>query len=598
MNAVQTDWDNGAAHEHQSAVVILHRLLRGKYILTISLALILGLFGAGVGYKSKQPQYESFGQIRIQPSLPKVLFSSEQNSATQMFSSFVNTQALLIKNPGVIQRALESDEWKSVSHLTDVKAPFDVRKLLKVNTSRTAQQIIVVSYSDENARVSAMLVNAVMVSYMAQFENEGSIDNPQIRNILNQREDELIALRDTYNTEILTIAGRYNTENLQPLVEAALEKINQLESQRDLYVEQRNRYEQNIARGSEGSSESMTAEQAAFDDPMIAGLVLRGRELTEARDEMMIAEGLREGHRDVQRLTSMIDNNQRKIDERLEELQSGDETLILVDTEGNAVPTGAELESRISKLDSDISLARATSKKLFEDTIELKDVWNKRVQVLTSIAQVAQRLDQIETESKVKDTGQITGKISIVGLAIPPVEPTSDSRIKMAAAGFVGLGSLPVMVILALGFFSHRVQYSDDDILMGSGAGIVGMLPDLGDSLSDRELAAASAFAVHQIRSQLQIKNSQRENRVYGVTSPAPQDGKTSLIIALGLSFAESGSRTLLVDMDFIGRGLSVHFGHPNAPSLADSLLSSEEIDSLIHETEFDGLSVLPAGFG
>ena len=93
MNAVQTDWDNGAAHEHQSAVVILHRLLRGKYILTISLALILGLFGAGVGYKSKQPQYESFGQIRIQPSLPKVLFSSEQNSATQMFSSFVNTQA-------------------------------------------------------------------------------------------------------------------------------------------------------------------------------------------------------------------------------------------------------------------------------------------------------------------------------------------------------------------------------------------------------------------------------------------------------------------------------------------------------------------------
>jgi capsular exopolysaccharide synthesis family protein len=168
----------------------------------------------------------------------------------------------------------------------------------------------------------------------------------------------------------------------------------------------------------------------------------------------------------------------------------------------------------------------------------------------------------------------------------------------MAVVGFVWAWSLPIMAVMALGFFSHRIQYSDDGILTSTGAGIVGMLPDLGNGLTDHEIATASAFAVHQIRSQLQILNSQSETMVYGVTSPAPQDGKTSLIIAMGLSFAESGDRTLLVDLDFIGRGLSVHFGYPDAPSLAEVLESHDEVEEQICDTEFDNLSILPAGFG
>jgi Mrp family chromosome partitioning ATPase len=44
---------------------------------------------------------------------------------------------------------------------------------------------------------------------------------------------------------------------------------------------------------------------------------------------------------------------------------------------------------------------------------------------------------------------------------------------------------------------------------------------------------------------------------VFAVTSPSPGAGKTSFTVALGLSFAASGSRTLLVDCDIVGAGLS-----------------------------------------
>ncbi len=598
MSANQIDWDAGQEQEHMNPFVMVHRLLRGKYLWVCALAMIFGLSGGVLGYMSQEPQYNSTGQIRIQPSLPKVLFTTEQSTATQMFSSFVNTQAELIKNPEVIQRALESDEWKAVSHLSNIKSVYDVRKVLKVKTSRAAQQIITVSLSDEHPLVSSTLVGAVMDSYIMQFKNEGSIDIPEIRKMLENREANLIADRDNFDAQILAIAGRYRTENLEPLVLNALNTIRQLEAQREVLVDQKARYEQSRKKIADGTFEPLTPEQAAEDDPMIAGYLARKIELEEAKDEMMIAEGLREGHRDVQRLTSMIKNNQQRIDARLEELQSGEESLVLVDDDGAPLPSLEVLNSKIEKLDAMLESAKNKSKKLFEDSVDLRDYRTKRADKQASIAQVTQRLDQIDTESKVKDAEQITGKISIVGRPITPSEPTSDPRIKMGAVGFVGASSLPVMAALALAYFSHRVQYSDDDILSGASNGIIGMLPDLGDSLADKELADASAFAVHQIRSQLQIKNHLEESRVYGVTSPAPQDGKTSMIIAIGLSFAESGARTLLVDLDFIGRGLSVHFGYPNAPSLAESLESSDTIDSLIHETEFDGLCVLPAGFG
>ncbi len=598
MSLNQVDWDAGQEQEQANPLIMIHRLLRGKYIWVCTLAVVFGVAGGVAGYRSQEPQYNSTGQIRIQPSLPKVLFTTEQSTATQMFSSFVNTQAKLIQNPEVIQRALESDEWKAVSHLSDIQSVYDVRKNLRVKTSRAAQQIIEVSFSDEHPLVSSTIVGAVMDSYIMQFKNEGSIDIPEIRKMLENREANLIADRDNFDAQILAIAGRYRTENLEPLVLNALNTIRLLEAQREVLIDQKSRYEQSRKKIENGDSELLTPEQAAEDDPMIAGYLARKIELEEAKDEMMIAEGLREGHRDVQRLTSMIQSNQQRIESRLKELQSGEESLVLVDDDGNPIPSVDVLESKIEKLDAMLESAKNKSKKLFEDSVDLRDYRAKRADKQASIVQVTQRLDQIDTESQVKDAEQITGKISIVGRPITPSEPTSDPRIKMAGVGFVGAGSLPVLAALALAYFSHRIQYSDDDILSEASNGIVGMLPDLGDSLADKELADASAFAVHQIRSQLQIKNHLGESRVYGVTSPAPQDGKTSMIIAVGLSFAESGDRTLLLDLDFIGRGLSVHFGYPKAPSLAESLESSEAIDSLIHETEFDGLSVLPAGFG
>ncbi len=592
MNANQMDWDSGQGHQ-DNVVMIIHRLLRGRYILTIVLALVFGIAGGSLGYMSRQPQFESEGLIRIKPTLPKVLFESEQSVAPKMFSSFVSSQAELIKNGRVIQRAMESDEWRKIDGLTNIQSAFDVQRRLQVRPSRQAQEIIKVSFSDANALVSATVVSAVMRSYIEEYRDEGSIKNPEILGALNKRKEDLTSKRNTLDNQITTIAEKYRTDNLGPLIDNALYTIRLLEAQRNELIDQRDLYTQ-FQRDGEENPDGLSIEEAAGLDPKIAAMVAREDELENLRDEMMESDGLRMGHRDVQRVTAMIESTQRKINLRLLELRSGDISTPIPGGDGTPVASSSVLEYKISRLDAQIQDAKDQSDDLHGANVRLRTLKDDRANVQDSISVVNARLDQINTETQIQDMG----KISIPVFPKASHEPTSDPRKKMAVVGFVGASSLPVMAVLALGFMSHRVQYSDDDILTSAGAGIIGMLPDLGDSLTDHEVAAASAFAVHQLRSQLQIKSTINETQVYSITSPASQDGKTSLIIALGLSFAESGERTLLIDMDFIGRGLSIHFGYPDAPSLAEALSDPDEVDSLVCDTDFENLSILPAGFG
>jgi len=86
---------------------------------------------------------------------------------------------------------------------------------------------------------------------------------------------------------------------------------------------------------------------------------------------------------------------------------------------------------------------------------------------------------------------------------------------------------------------------------------MLGILPNLPDDLSDPEQAALTAHFVHQIRTLLQIWEGSNDKQAFSITSPVSGTGKTSLTLALGVSFAAADSKTLLIDCDIIGGGLT-----------------------------------------
>lgn len=599
MNASQLNsgWSEDAPEAHGNALVMVHRLLRGRYILTIVLAGLFAMAGGLAGYVSQEPLYRSRSVIQIQPVLPKILFETEQSSAPQMFSSFVVAQAELMQEQRVLELAMGQDSWRRVSGLAGMTSVESFAEPLKVQTNRASQQLIFVSYEHENAQVAQAACRSIVDAYMNLYGRSAQLNSEDRLRALETRTRTLTADKNSVDQQIAEIASVWGTDQLGLQMQAAFESVANLQEEKRL-IETQIEDLRMLASGQENGSDigGLTPEQAAELDPNVAELIAIRSEL-EAQRRTFLTSGILEGHRDYRRNAAALQQVDAQIQDRIAAIEAAAQG-----GDGVEIPLGGlsmrALELRLQRIDQRLKEEQNKKQELSRAHLRLRDLNLQRSDLERDIQATDQRMDAIYTESQVGSFSDVSGRISVVGNANMPSSPSSDKRIKMAAAGFVGGGAVPVMLMMGLGMVGRRVRFSDDAILESAHSRIVGLLPDLGRSLTDRELAEASAFAVHQIRSQLQILFGREGSSVFAVTSPAPGDGKTSLIIALGLSYADSGDRTLLIDLDMIGRGLSLHFGHPAAPSLADAAAAKADLSGMVHETQFERLSVLPAGLG
>jgi capsular exopolysaccharide synthesis family protein len=188
-----------------------------------------------------------------------------------------------------------------------------------------------------------------------------------------------------------------------------------------------------------------------------------------------------------------------------------------------------------------------------------------------------------------------------------PIQPYKDPR-KPAAAG-LGLAGLmlPILAFLLIGLADHRFRFSDqaDDETGGAGLPpLLGILPTLPDRLNDPEPAAVAAHCVHQLRIMLQVGTAHgagadgqpvSQRKAYVITSASPGDGKTSLTMALGLSFAASGSRTLVIDCDMVGQGLTNRLKAGGSQGLLEALQAGT-LAGRVKKTTTPNLYVLPIG--
>ena len=90
----------------------LHQCLRGRYVLAISLGVILGVAAAVAAHKLVRDPYMSTGTIRVAPYVPKILYSTDQNSVMPMFDAFVESQASMLQSQRNSELAMQSPTWQ------------------------------------------------------------------------------------------------------------------------------------------------------------------------------------------------------------------------------------------------------------------------------------------------------------------------------------------------------------------------------------------------------------------------------------------------------------------------------------------------------
>jgi tyrosine-protein kinase Etk/Wzc len=114
--------------------------------------------------------------------------------------------------------------------------------------------------------------------------------------------------------------------------------------------------------------------------------------------------------------------------------------------------------------------------------------------------------------------------------------------------------------------------------------------------VSATNVRSTGAEAFRTLRTSLIFSQAVQSLRTIVITSPSPQDGKTTTAANLAVTFAQQGMRVALVDCDLRRARLHNVFKIPREPGLTQAMMEQATIDEVIHPTMVDGLGFIPAG--
>ena len=208
-----------------------------------------------------------------------------------------------------------------------------------------------------------------------------------------------------------------------------------------------------------------------------------------------------------------------------------------------------------------------------------------------------------------------TTHVRVVDDALVPHQAVAPKVSLNVAAGLLGGGLLGVCIALLLGMLDRRLRTVAD--VEALGLTVLGILPRMdapGRTKKRREARgavdpstavervvhthpmSAAAESCRTVRTNLTFMSATESLRSLVVTSASPQDGKTTVACNLGIAFAQSGQRVLLIDGDLRKPRLHRVFGLDDEDGFSTALAVQRGLDDIIQQTDVPNLSVLPCG--
>ena len=186
------------------------------------------------------------------------------------------------------------------------------------------------------------------------------------------------------------------------------------------------------------------------------------------------------------------------------------------------------------------------------------------------------RLSELETLKALQ-----TGNVQVVEQATPPESRTSPTPLPTSLiAGLVAL-VLAVLTVLLLARFDDRIS-DEQELTSLMGLSVLTRIPRVGQAHRLRrnwdghdEPAFAEAFEF--LRLNLELLGHDGDSLVVAVTSPAADDGKTTVVAGLARSLATSGAEVVAVDLDLRKPDLHTYFDTSSAlgGGVLDAILES-----------------------
>jgi len=529
-----------------------------------------------------------FGKIGL-PSLTSIITTSTDLSVNKVLAvsrPYIQKMVLRLQLRDRQGQLIDSDK------LTQAAAGFSIKDMIfplprigiREKEETSILNIRAVSSSPDEAMMMANTLAEIMVS-----ENQDNV-RAEYRHARIFIERQIDEVKKEYNRalrEITDFRKRELTIDLKVETKLAAEKMAELLKEKEDNIidlaEARaklGRLKEQLAKESPGFLSASTLQENPHID------VLK-RRLTELRLQLAKAKSdLTEEHPRVLSLGEQIKEAEAELKKEIGVYRS-------------SAPGLTALERQIASLEAHLKGVNGDVDKYFNALGKLPDKVHEKAGLDMELNVGQQRYSALlDSLHRVEMAEASTlSEIRIVEPAVTPISPVNPSKAKN---GFLGI-AVGLAFGLALAFMA---EYHDDTIRTAEDAkefrqiAMMGTVPMFQATkrplISTKDPDDPLCEAYRKIRNYPSMDNGSVRSLL--ITSPGPNEGKSTTVVNLGISIARERKKVVLVDMDLRRASLHAYFNLPNHIGMTDILQGETSVDEAVQATPVEGLNIISSG--
>ena len=598
------DWMAGEGGEEPTPnpIKLILDYMHGRWLWALLLGLILAPVFGLVGYLLGPLKYDATAVLTVESRIEALVEETPETQEIKVEQE-VAEQAMLVRNQAVLIQAFD-DPALAAYRVSRPNSMMDIAENLDVKVpSRSA--LILVSMTDHDPIFAMVAVNTVVRTYMELFTEDPIVKHQaKIAKVQTMIEDSRVRIRNLKQQKIeLTRTGSKfgihgvdslksaNVERIQRLLDEELSVISQISRIRALATSEAKASAEKTGTEFDPASVDPEAdarvnpsiEELSFIDPEYPGLKTQ---VARMRIQyLLMKERFGIEHQEYRRVRAELTAQESSLANREAEVLAAWEV-----GRGKELSWGA-LTLRQTTIADEIQELKNRNAELEADQIMSDDLETSIASEQGELILLQDRRQDLDRESN----SIRQGRVEVKARAVPAVAASTDKKFIFAMGGVFGGIGASLFVFCLVGAVNQKtfgVRQLEDPT---NRLRVLGVMPNMDEVEEDSSMVNLATDCIHRVRGKIESRRAPEHGYAMMVSSPFQGDGKTTLAVSLGWSYAESGYKTLLLDADFIGRAMTHQFGRLKDPGLRE-IIRNGTVNDEIHELGHPNLCLLGVG--
>ena len=319
-------------------------------------------------------------------------------------------------------------------------------------------------------------------------------------------------------------------------------------------------------------------------------------EQLQRQQATLVAERARLGatfgsnHPEVVRVTSELSSVESALVQQRAQAQAAAQAVANADAAQMrevARSQAAQDAARAGRLQGTLAAVQSQAFQNNENSVRLSELERNDALANAAFSAIVERIEQVRAQMQLEGVNT-----TVVSPAVANFDRISPEPLKLTLLAMLGSGALAVMMALGLELADGRVRTSAQ-VARHFGLPTLGMLPRIDSGLSDQigespviqspqSLFAEAARATYSEMRALRTKSGSQSVLI---TSPLPNDGKSTVSLTLAAAAKVMGQSVVLVDLDLRAMGLLKNVqSNLDTPDIVDVLSGHASLQSLLDD--------------